>query len=188
MVNNILIFVLIISLVNISLFFLVPDSSIFTLDISKLSTEPWRILTFQFFHLNLMHLVENIIGFVLVVILAVELEIDFKSFLTAYFLSIFVIVVVTMILFPDVSVAGNSTGIYGILALSLVKGRKLISEKIAIPLVVIFIFSLSILNFVSCGTCYEKFFKSDFFHFIGLLTGLSVSLIPKPRAKRILRI
>jgi len=78
-------------------------------------------------------------------------------------------------MFSDVTVAGNSTGIYGVLALSLLRGRKLISGKITIPLVFVSIFLLSIVSFISCGICYEKFFKSEFFHFFSFVYGTLTS-------------
>ena len=184
MINKIILFILIISFINIFLFFVVPDSSIFTLNIKNLLAEPWRIFTFQFFHVSLIHLIENVIGFVFVAFFAMEFYIDFKDFLIVYFLSVFIVITPMIFLFPDISVAGNSTGIYGILALSLIKGRKLISEKITIPLTLVFIFSLSAINFISCGICYEKFFKSEFLHFVGFISGMIISFMP-PKASSI---
>jgi membrane associated rhomboid family serine protease len=186
--NSILLFTILISSINFLLFFLVPDPIAYTFNIKSFVKEPWRFITFQFFHVNITHLVENIIGLTFIALISMELEISFKNFIIVYFLTVFVVLIPILAFFPSTSVAGNSMGIYGVLALSLIKARKLISQKITIPLTMIFIFFLSISNFISCGVCYEKFFKSELFHFFGFISGLSLNFIPTPKVKYILRI
>jgi len=183
--NKILLFVLVICLVNVLIFFFVPSSS-FTFNIELFLSEPWRILTFQFFHVDVFHLLENVIGFIFIALIARELEIDFKNFLLVYYLAVFIVVLPIAVAFPLATVAGNSTGIYGILALCLIKSRKLVSAKITIPLIAAFIFSFSIVNFILCGMCFLTFFKCEFFHFSGFVTGITLSFMPKAKPKHIL--
>lgn len=186
--NKIFLFVTVVISVNTLLFILVPDSSIFMFNLNNFVKEPWRYLTFQFFHVNVMHLVENIIGLLFLGFLARELDINFKTFLIVYFVSLFMIPIPLSILFPQSTVTGNSTAIFGVLGLTLIKGRKLIPHKISIPLFLFIIFSFSILKFVSCGPCYEEFFKSDVFHFFGFTCGTIMSFVSAPKRKYILRL
>lgn len=185
--NKILLFAALICLVNFIVFLLVPSSS-YTFNLDLFSEEPWRFLTFQFFHVDNFHLIENIIGFIFISLIAMELDIDFKSFFLAYLLSVFIVVLPIAFFFPLATVAGNSTGIYGILALCLIKSRKLVSTKITLPLIIVFMFSLSIANFIRCGMCFVDFFKGEFFHFSGFLLGIFISFMPKAKPKHILRI
>jgi membrane associated rhomboid family serine protease len=183
--NKILLFALVICLVNVLVFLLIPSSS-FTFNLNLFLREPWRLFTFQFFHVDILHLLENVVGFIFIVFIATELEIDFKNFLLTYFLAVFVVFLPIMLVFPLATVAGNSTGIYGILALCLIKARKLISAKITMPLIAAFIFSLSIINFILCGMCFVTFFKGEFFHFSGFLIGMTLSFMPKAKPKHVL--
>lgn len=185
--NKILLFALLICAVNILVFFFIPDSS-FTFNLDLFLKEPWRILTFQFFHVDALHLIENVVGLAFIAFIALELNIDFKGFLLTYVLAVFAVVLPISLVFPLATVAGNSTGIYGVLALCLLKSRKLISTKITMPLIVAFMFSLSIVNFILCGLCFIDFFKGEFFHFSGFLSGIGLSFMPKAKPKHILRI
>ena len=185
--NKILLFVLVICLVNVLVFLLIPSSS-FTFNLNLFLREPWRILTFQFFHVDIFHLLENVVGLMFIAFIAIELDVDFKSFLSVYLLSVFVVFLPIILVFPLATVAGNSTGIYGVLAFCIIKARKLISAKITIPLLTALIFSFSILNFILCGMCFLTYFKGEFFHFYGFLTGIALSFMPAPKPKHILRI
>ena len=186
--EKILLFVFAVISVNILVFFLIPNSSIFMFNLNDFVREPWRYLTFQFFHTNTLHLIENIVGLLFVGFLAKELDISFKTFLIVYFVSVFIIPIPLSIIFSQSTVAGNSMGIFGVLGFALIKGRKLIPQKISIPMFLFFIFSLSIFKFVSCGMCYEEVFKSDAFHFCGFVCGVLVTFVPQPKAKQILRV
>jgi membrane associated rhomboid family serine protease len=185
--NKILLFAVLISLVNIILFFFVP-SSYYTFNLSLSLNEPWRFFTFQFFHVDIFHLLENVAGLIFVAFIAVELDVDFKSFLSVYLLSVFVVFLPISLVFPLVTVAGNSTGIYGVLALCLIKARKLVSSKITLPIIIVFIFATSILNFALCEMCFLPFFSGEFFHFSGFLAGMTLSFMPASKPKHILRI
>ena len=183
--DRILLFVLVICLVNFLVFLFVPNSSPYTFNLDSFLREPWRLFTFQFFHINIFHLLENAVGFIFIALIAIELEINFKNFLFIYSLATFIVILPLLLVFPFDIVAGNSTGIYGVLALCLIKARKLVSLKITLPLVVISIFSLSIFNFILRST-FVPLFKGEFFHFIGFFSGIALSLIPKAKAKYLL--
>lgn len=184
--NRILLFAVLICIVNVFVFFFVSSSS-YTLNLPLSLNEPWRFFTFQFFHVDIFHLLENLMGLIFVAFVAIELNIDLKSFLFVYLLSVFVVLLPIALVFPLATVAGNSTGIYGILALCLIKARKLVPSKITLPLIIVFMFSFCILNFILCGMCFLPFFKGEFFHFSGFLAGMTLSFMPPPKPKHILR-
>lgn len=175
--NKILLFVIVVCFVNVLLFFIISNSSAYMFNFKDFIKKPWTFFTFQFFHPETIDLIGNVVGLVFVGLIAIELGVNFKNFLVAYFLSIFLVVIPMLTAFPDVTVAGNSMGIYGVLALSLLTGRKLISERITMPLILFFIFSVTIANFIYSGIWYEKFFRTDFFHFFGFIFGGSIYIL-----------
>jgi membrane associated rhomboid family serine protease len=180
--NKILLFALLICSINIMLFFLVPSFG-YTLNLSQSLSEPWRFLTFQFFHVDIIHLLENVIGMLFIALIAIELNIDFKSFFMVYFISVFIVILPITVFFPMSTVAGNSTGVYGLFALCLVKARKLIPSKITVPIMFLFIFSNSIFNYTQCGYCFLQFFSGEMFHLTGFLAGMTLTLAnSKPKS------
>lgn len=181
---RILIMVAAICVINASAFMFLPDLNLFMLTLNA-SNEPWRFLTFQFCHLSQMHLIENIIGFLLVGFIATEINADLGRFSAAYFASVFVVIPFIFLLSSEGPVAGNSSGIYGALSMVLVKSRKLISLKITLPLFILLMFSMSIMNFLRCDMCFEKYFESEFYHFIGFVSGAIVSSVSIKKQKRI---
>jgi membrane associated rhomboid family serine protease len=185
--NRILLFSILICIINVIAFFFVPSIG-YTLNLSISFSEPWRFFTFQFFHVDMLHLMENLIGMMFMALIAIELGIDFRSFSSVYFLSVFVVILPIIALFPLATVAGNSTGIYGLLALCLIKARKLLSAKITVPVLFFFIFASSIVNFFQCGLCFVQFFNGEVFHFTGFLTGIALSLAKVAKSKNILKI
>lgn len=181
--NRIIPFTFAVILINIVAFFTL-SSDLFALSFDNFQL--YQILTYQFMHFSLMHLVENIIGLVLVAGIAVELDMKFENFLLVYLLAVFVAVPVLMF-FPGAAIAGNSTGIYGVLAATLAKAKNFVPQKITLPLFTAFIFSMSILNFFMCGPlCVSKVVKTDIFHFSGFTSGVMARLRGK-KSKRILR-
>ena len=185
--SKILWFSILICTVNIIVFFLVPSQA-FTLNLSLAYSEPWRLITFQFFHVSLSHLMENVIGMAFIAAIALELGIDFRRFFLVYIISVFVVILPIAAFFPLSTVAGNSTGVYGLLALCLVKARRLVSAKITIPIMFLFIFSNSILNYAQCGYCFVQFFNGELFHLSGFLAGMILALTSGTRWKSLLKI
>ncbi len=78
-VDNIVLFAVAIIILNTALFFLVPDSDAFMFNLDSALKEPWRFFTFQFFHVNTLHLVENIIGLLFVAFLSPRAEHKFQD-------------------------------------------------------------------------------------------------------------
>ncbi|HDH41068.1 MAG TPA: rhomboid family intramembrane serine protease [Candidatus Altiarchaeales archaeon] len=183
---KILLFVVLICIIN-ALVFVFLDSDLFMLT-KKAFNQPWRFLTFQFCHLNQMHLMENIIGFLLVGFIAAEINADLWKFSLAYFASVFVVIPFVFLLSSEGPVAGNSTGIYGALSMTLIESRKLVPIRITVPLFMLLIFSMSIVNFLRCGMCFERYFESEFYHFIGFVSGAVVSSVSIKKRKYILRV
>jgi len=87
-VNNYLIFGIILT-VTFILFFLVPNSQErFALSFDKVvNGEWWRFLTYQFVHLSWLHLIENILGVLLISFITFELRSIFLNFSLTYFLA-----------------------------------------------------------------------------------------------------
>ena len=179
--NKIFLFVLVIALINILVFFTTSEA-VFAL--SAPSLNPINLLAFQFSHFDLLHLLENLLGFVFTAALAIELEMKTKDFLLAYFVGIF-IAVPLLFLFPGGSIAGNSTGIFGALAATLFKARRFIPMYISYPLATLFIFSVTLSSYFS-GAFHSTFFKTDIFHFFGFVSG-ALSLKWKHRRVSILK-
>ncbi len=183
---KILLFVVLICVINVLVFVLLSDLGLFMLT-REAFDQPWRFLTFHFCHLSQTHLVENVIGFLLVGFIATEINADIGRFVVAYFAAVFIVIPFVFLLSSEGPVAGNSTGIYGVLSMALVKSKKLVPLKITLPLFILLIFSMSTVNFLRCGMCFEKYFESEFYHFIGFVSGAIVSFVSIRRPKYILR-
>ncbi len=179
-------FVIIICAINASVFMLLssPESLMLTKDAIN---QPWRLLTFQLCHLTSMHLVENIIGFLLVGFIATEINMDIRDFTLAYLASIFIVIPFVFLLTSENPLAGNSTGIYGALSATLIKSRKLIPLKVTLPLSTLLIFPASITDFMGEYLHAGTYFQSEFYHFTGFVSGAILSFVSIKKPKRILR-
>jgi len=168
--NKILPFVAAVALINVLFFFGAPET--YALSLNELHTTD--IILFQVSHFDLLHLIENLLGLVFTAALAIELDMKVEDFMLAYFVGIFVALPLLFV-FPGAVIAGNSTGIFGALAASLMKARKLVSVYVTYPLAVLFIFSFSITSAVS-GNFALSVLKTDVFHFAGFLAGAAISI------------
>jgi membrane associated rhomboid family serine protease len=182
---KILAFVVIVCIINVSAFFLLPSAQ-FMLTKDFVS-QPERILTFQFFHVNQMHLIENIVGLLIVGFIATEINLSMRDFLFAYYLSIFIVVPLALLIASDYPLGGNSTGIYGVLALSLFRSRKLIPLKVSMPVFTLMIFPSTLANLTKYDFYSNKILQSEFYHFAGFLAGLAVSSFSIKKRNYILR-
>jgi len=180
--NRILIFAFAIIAINMAAFAFF-DSGQLSLSYSSLQIQ--NLFLFQFMHFSLTHLMENVVGLALVAAIAMELDMKFENFLKAYFVGVFIAVPV-LLFFPGAIIAGNSTGIYSVLAATLVKAKNFVPQKITLPLFSVFIFSLSIANFFMCGSCISNLLKTDIMHFSGFASGVA-SRFRKSGSKRLLR-
>jgi hypothetical protein len=178
LLNNILLFVTAIALINVLFFF--GSSEDYSLSLAQLHTPD--ILLFPVYHFDVLHLIENLMGLMFTAALAIELGMKLEDFALAYFAGIF-IAVPLLFIFPGVTIAGNSTGIFGALAASLLKARKLVPINVTYPLATLFIFSISLSSMAS-GNFALSVLKTDIFHFAGFLAGSAIGI--STRRNRIL--
>ncbi len=184
--DKIIIFVLGVCVINTVVYYIFPYPELLILNKEKCINQPWRFITYQFQHTSQKHLFENIIGLFLVGFIARDIDISFNNFVLTYFISIFVVIPFVLFVFPTNTVAGNSTGIYGILSFSLIKGRRFVPLRITLPLFTLIIFLSPILNFINAGKMIIKQFQSSLYHFIGFISGIILYHLPKKKKIRIL--
>jgi len=178
LLNKILLFVAAIAAINVLFFFGSPEP----LSCSISTADPANLFFFQFSHFDMLHLMENLLGLMFTAALAIELDMKADDFILAYFVGIFAALPLLLV-FPGAAIAGNSTGIFGALAASLFKARKMVSLYVTYPLAVVFIFSIS-LTALASGSFVLSALKADLFHFAGFLAGAAISI--KMRGNKII--
>ena len=172
--GKILIFAVILIVIYITVFFIPGSVDKFALNPEKTS-EIWRFVTYKFAHLNIMHLIENIIGLGLIAFIAIELKTAFSDFSSTYlssgFLSVLPIWFIT-----SFTALGASNAIFGGFGLISQETKKYdIKGWIIILILTLLIFIKSIANFFSYGIVSEEFifaFRQSIAHFSGLLFGI----------------
>ena len=182
---KILAFVVIVCIINACAFYILPAND-FMLTKDFLS-HPERILTFQFFHVSFLHLIENIIGFLLVGFIATEINLGMRDFLLAYYSSIFIVVPLALLIASEYPLGGNSTGIYGVLSIALFRSRKLIPLKVTVPLFTIMMFPVTLTNLTKYDFYSNKILQSEFYHFAGFLAGAAVPSFSVRKRNYVLR-
>lgn len=78
------------------------------------SGEFWRLFSFPLAHVSSVHVLENVIGLLVVSLLAYELDFHTKSFFWVFLLSGIVVALVSGSLFPFLFIAGASLGVFSI--------------------------------------------------------------------------
>jgi len=186
--NKITVFVLAVCVLNILVYYLNPQPGSLTLDSESGLREPWRLLSYQFQHVSLNHLVENIMGLCLVGFIAREADIAYTEFLQVYLMSVFVVLPFVFFVFPGDVVAGNSSGIYGLLSFSLVRERRIIPLYFSLPVFAVVMFISPLLSVFSAGVLVMRQLQSSIYHFIGFLSGVgSCYIFGRRSSKRVLR-
>ena len=127
--------------------------------------EIWRIITFNFVHLDILHLIGNIIALLITTLLAMEIEMKSQYFIMLFFVSSIVLALVEGIFFPFLVIAGASLGIYSMLGGVSVEGRRLIPIYVFVPLVILSILLNQFFNDTST-------IIQGLFHFFGFLSGI----------------
>ncbi|MBI2670836.1 rhomboid family intramembrane serine protease [Candidatus Woesearchaeota archaeon] len=167
MESEIITFSLIVLVLSIGIFFFVENAQQNLSFVGKkfFSGEIWRIVTFNFVHLSLSHLIGNVIAFIITTMLSFEVGLKSEYFIMLFFVSATSIALIEGIFFPGLIIAGASLGIYSILGGISISGRRLIPLYFFLPLIVLSIF----LNkfFLDTVTFFEIIF-----HFFGFLSGL----------------
>ena len=128
--NKIFLFVTAVALINAIMFTADPGAS-FALSLADFNAID--LLMYQFNHFDSLHLIENLLGLVFTAALAIELEMKPEDFIFAYFVGVF-IAVPLLFGFASGSIAGNSTGIFGALAATLLRARKFVPLYLSYPL------------------------------------------------------
>jgi len=136
--------------------------------------EYWRLLTFQFSHLNLKHLTTNIFSAVLVGFLATETKTKIYDFVFVYFLA-GIIAVLPFLVNLNFTALGASASIYGAFGLVALNSKRWkIKPAYIYAILVIAIFLESIIYLFSCGADCKQFIftsKQSLLHFSGLISG-----------------
>lgn len=144
----------------------------------------WRLITYPFAHVNLMHLIENIIALSITALLAYELELKGKQFIIVFSLSGIIIALAEAFLFPTLLIAGLSVGIYALLGSLSIKRSNFISRSVLMPLVGLSVFLKYLFSMFD-----KELLSSSLFHFSGFITGMGIFylLIKLKKKKRILQ-
>ncbi|MBI4155409.1 rhomboid family intramembrane serine protease [Candidatus Woesearchaeota archaeon] len=153
--------------------------------IKFLSGEFYRIITFPFVHVNISHLIENLIAITLVSFLGYEFGLRGKEFVSYFFLVSILIALGDAFLFPLFVIAGASLGIYGVLGALSIKGSNFIPKKVLIPVFIISILYKLILDVLSSETITNL--DQTMFHLSGFFAGMIFFVLPRfKKRKRIL--
>ncbi len=150
--------------------------------LSFFSGELWRLFTFSFTHVNLQHLLENIISIFLVAFLGYEFGLNGKSFFFFFIVASFIVALVDAFLLPSLVLAGASLGIYGIVGALSIKGSNFIPKLYLIPLLGLSVF----VKYLLVAFIYPSSFELEqtFFHFSGFLTGILLFYVPRTFKKK----
>ncbi len=156
-----------VSIIVIAIFFLVPNALQNLSFSGKLffKGEIWRIITFNFVHLDIVHLIGNVIALTIITLLALEIGLKGEYFLLLFFISSMAIALIEGIFFPALIIAGASLGIYSVLGGISISGRRIIPIYVFIPLIALSIF----LNQVFLDSLV---LLQSVFHFFGFLSGI----------------
>ena len=165
---KILSFVIALVVVYIAAFNVPNSADRFDLSREKLS-EWWRFLTYQFVHLNLTHLIENIFGVLVAAFIAIELKTIFTDFSSAYLSSgIFAILPIWLVM--QFTALGASAAIYGVYGLLSVEAKKYLNPAYIILLFVAIILLQAVVPALidKGGIAVEQAFA----HFSGFVFGI----------------
>ncbi len=162
-------------------FFHLPESAKrFSLDPFMLH-EYWRFITYQFAHLSLGHLVENIVGLGVLSFIAIELNSNLNSFSSTYLASGLLSAIPLWLLFPF-SILGASNAVLGGFGLVSMEARKVnINGALVIAGLTVLIFMKSFLTFAHQGIndMFIIYFGQALIHFSGLIFGVCLFYLIK---------
>lgn len=142
--------------------------------------EVWRILTFNFIHIDMVHLIGNMIALIITVVLAYELDLSGYDFVIIFLLSGVIISLIEALILPYVIIAGASLGIYAVLGAVTLKGKKFMPQYYFIILV---LFSVLLNYLFTCANCFSSsMLLQAIFHLGGFFIGIGIySLIDYER-------
>jgi len=168
--------------------FLVPDSVDKFALVPEKAHEVWRFITYSFAHLNINHLVENILGLGMVAFIAFELKTAFSDFTASYLSSGFLSVIPVWLLM-SFTVLGASNAIFGSFGMISQETKKYgIKGDFILLFLAGIIFMKSVNSLFSHGPGSQEFifaFRQGLAHFSGLVFG-SIFFILLTRLKPVL--
>jgi membrane associated rhomboid family serine protease len=173
---KIMIFVVALSIVYLSVFYLVPNSTENMAFVPEkvIAGEWYRIFTYPFAHLSEAHLFENVISIMIVGFITTELKTEFYDFVVIYMSASF-LAVLPVFLVTSFYAIGASAAIYagfGIITQELAKFKVQAHVPLVIMAMVAFINAFT--AFFACGTKCDSFLfsmKQGGAHFSGLIMG-----------------
>jgi len=169
-----LIFAAVLIAVYIGAFFIPERVEKYSLDPEK-KAEVWRFITYPFVHLNLRHLIENLIGFSILSFIAFEVKTAFSDFSSTYGSSGF-LSVIPIWLAMAFKALGASNAIFGGFGLMSQEVKKYsINGWLIIAVLTGLTFMSTILTFFNYGTGSQEFsfaLKQGLAHFSGLVFGI----------------
>ena len=172
--NKILIFVIALTVIYVSVFFIPDNVERFAL-IPEKTHEAWRFITYSFVHLNARHLIENIIGLGLITFIGFELKTGFSDFSSTY-LSSGLLSVIPVWAIMSFTALGASNAIFGGFGFISQETKKYdMKGWIIIVLLTGLIFMKTITSYFSYGIGSEQFMfalKQSLAHFSGLSFGI----------------
>ncbi len=179
---------ILIALVSSVIFLLSGSLELFSYSgVKFMGGEIWRLITFQFAHTSLSHLLENLIALLVVTLFAKEINLPIRYFLLLFFMVSMGIALFGSVIFPLLVMAGASLGIYGILGGISMQGSSIIPRKVLIVLLGLSVFAKYLFDLLTCSDCItNKLFLQTIFHFSGFLAGLFIIYPITIRKKRIL--
>lgn len=161
-------------IIFVFIFFIPAHVENFALIYEKVvSGEIWRFITYQFSHLDLGHLIENLIGILLVGIIAAELKIEINDFSIIYFLAgTFAIIPIWLLM--KFTALGASAAIYAVFGIIAFQAKEFeIKTWHVFLFLTLIIFLKSFFQFFNCGFCKDFIlvFRQAMSHFSGLIFG-----------------
>jgi len=156
--------------------FSLPDSTAnLSLSPEKVNIgEWWRFLSYPFAHLNIVHLVENIAGFAIAGLLAIELKSLFRDFSSTYIISGF-FAILPVWAFLHFTALGASSAIFGAYGLISLETKKYnISPLYIIPVFIFVAFAEAFVSYFSNGMSQATVLKTEqaLSHISGFIFGI----------------
>jgi membrane associated rhomboid family serine protease len=171
--NKIIIFSLILIGFYVGIFLIPNHVDKFAL-IPEKSSEIWRFGTYSFTHLDLAHLIENIIGLGLVVFIAFELKVMFNDFSSTYLSSGILSVIPFWLIVPFTALGASNAVLGGFGSLFEETKKYNINNLVIFAPLSLVIFLKAGLNLFTYGFGpeFSFAFKQGLAHFSGLLFGI----------------
>ncbi|NQU79618.1 rhomboid family intramembrane serine protease [Candidatus Woesearchaeota archaeon] len=182
-----------IALVSIIVFALVPHA-VAALSFSAgsfFAGEFWRIITYPFVHLNIAHLLENVVTVIIAGMLATELGMSRQQMYIVFFGSSVLVALTSMAFLPLIIIAGASSGIFAILGGLSAKGNEFLSRWFLLPVMFSAVFIKMFISMFT-GSMGEFSWAQLLFHGIGFIYGAMIfafiAILRSKQTKRVLQV